>query len=784
MSHRHRLPIALAFLLFAATTAVPPARAEGPPVRGTPFLGAPGIHRSVAELMGDAAPRVGRDPRMAERRKQPHDRSGLPQAPDALPIAQWPPRPDRGFSSQSAEGGAAALTQPFSLTFTGATLFGTNPTFSFPPDCMGAVGPSQYVVAVNGRIVTFNKNTGAADGVMNLDIDVFFNSVRNGSSTSDPRIRYDRLSGRWFVVIINTSTPNRILIAVSDAASAGAISLSTIWTYFFIPIDTTPPAISNTCFADYPTLGVDANALYIGTNNFCGSPSQTFNSCDGFVVRKSSVLGAGPIVVTALRGLVPTAGSDGPYTPQGVDNFDPAATEGYFIGVSNQFFGRLVLRRVTDPGGAPAASGDITITTSSTSFPLKVPHLGNTGGANGQLSGLDDRLFAAHIRSNRLWTAHNIAVNNTGVATSGTRNGSRWYELQNVASPGIPAVFQSGTVFSASGSNTTDQPHWWIPSVMVSGQGHATMGFSNAGTNARANVAITGRLANDAFGTMFAPVLTTSSSTAYNPPSDPGSASIGRRWGDYSYTSLDPIDDMTTWTIQEFCDATNSYGCQVVKMTAPPPATPASATDVNAGEASAVTTVTGTAVSGSGFYDPGADLPGVPAFSHLAATVTNTGVTGTPPTVNSVTYVSPTQIQLDLNTTAASPNLPGEKYTVVVTNPDGQMISSAVLTVQSGVAGVEDPGPSRFGLEARGPNPASGPTQIEFSLSRPSEVRLAVVDVLGREVAVLARGAHPAGRHQVSWSGETPSGPAATGLYFLLYQAEGQTASRRIVRLR
>ena len=36
--------------------------------------------------------------------------------------------------------------------------------------------------------------------------------------------------------------------------------------------------ISNTCLADYPTLGLDANALYIGTNNFCGSPSQTFNS--------------------------------------------------------------------------------------------------------------------------------------------------------------------------------------------------------------------------------------------------------------------------------------------------------------------------------------------------------------------------------------------------------------------------------------------------------------------------------------------------------------------------
>jgi hypothetical protein len=29
---------------------------------------------------------------------------------------------------------------------------------------MGAVGPSQFLVFVNGRIKTFNKTTGVADG--------------------------------------------------------------------------------------------------------------------------------------------------------------------------------------------------------------------------------------------------------------------------------------------------------------------------------------------------------------------------------------------------------------------------------------------------------------------------------------------------------------------------------------------------------------------------------------------------------------------------------------------
>ena len=56
--------------------------------------------------------------------------------------------------------------------------------------------------------------------------------------------------------------------------------------------------------------------------------------------------------MTRFGGLVPTSSSDGPYTPQGVDNFDAGATDGYFIGTSNLFFGKLMLRRVTNPGSA------------------------------------------------------------------------------------------------------------------------------------------------------------------------------------------------------------------------------------------------------------------------------------------------------------------------------------------------------------------------------------------------------------------------------------------------
>ena len=53
----------------------------------------------------------------------------------------------------------------------------------------------------------------------------------------------------------------------------------------------------------------------------------------GYVVNKASLISGGPPVVTAFRQLLAPDTFVGPYTPQGVDNDDPAATEGYFAGV-------------------------------------------------------------------------------------------------------------------------------------------------------------------------------------------------------------------------------------------------------------------------------------------------------------------------------------------------------------------------------------------------------------------------------------------------------------------
>src|SRR5207245_5302660 len=97
-------------------------------------------------------------------------------------------------------------------------------------------------------------------------------------------------------------------------------------------------------FADYPTLGVDKFALYIGVNNFLSS-SGGVATRTGFVVNKASLLSGGPIVVTSFRNLDNDGLGNGIKTPQGLDNDDPNATERYLIGFDTFSTGILDIRR-------------------------------------------------------------------------------------------------------------------------------------------------------------------------------------------------------------------------------------------------------------------------------------------------------------------------------------------------------------------------------------------------------------------------------------------------------
>ena len=83
--------------------------------------------------------------------KQRRSRENLPGAPGAIEANQWP------IPDSKAPVADLGAPQTLGTQFDGAT--GPAETGAFPPDTMGAVGPTQVVVFLNGRLRTFNKTT-------------------------------------------------------------------------------------------------------------------------------------------------------------------------------------------------------------------------------------------------------------------------------------------------------------------------------------------------------------------------------------------------------------------------------------------------------------------------------------------------------------------------------------------------------------------------------------------------------------------------------------------------
>jgi hypothetical protein len=576
-----------------------------------------------------------------------------------------------GPAARQQRVGAAAIGPEQSLT-AGTSFLGAEVSDSgfVPPDSMGAVGPTQVLVFVNGRIRVFDKD--GNPGGLNVNDAAFWAPVSNGSEPTDPGVEYDRLSGRWILSAINTqNTNNRVMLAVS---SGPTITNTSSFTYFFFN-EAAPPPSAPARFADYPQLGVDANAIYIGVNEFSSaSAGGSFTGTSAFVIRKSSVTDGGPMVVTAFRGLASGTGP-GPSSPQPATDMDPSVDEGYIVGSDNQVFSKLDVRRISDPGGTPSISGNLGVTVPTTAAPLAVPAQGTPAGG---LDALDDRLFEAMMGegpdgTDTLWAAHNISVNSSGVG-GGNRDAARWYQLGTLDT--TPSLVQSGTLFDTAVSNPR---FFWMPSIAMNGQGHASLNTSTAGVGRFAEVASSGRLATDPAGQTDPFEITQSSSDSYNLGS-----SSPKRWGDYSQTVVDPNDNMTFWTFQEYTNSHNSWGVQVIKLEPPPPATPSTATPatVALGQCSVTVDVEGTSTDGSGFFDPGSD-PGGPGYvDHITADVTG-GVV-----VDGVTYTDPTHLTLDLDTRGATSG----PQDLTITNPDGQEVTSpGFLTVDTGVSGPTPP---------------------------------------------------------------------------------------------
>lgn len=431
-----------------------------------------------------------------------------------------------GFVNLAASppAGTGTGVRPLVVVAVGVHFLGLSSTNSScgcaPPDVQLAVGPSQVVEMVNLEGKIWNK-TGLA--LTSFTLASFF--ITGTDFTSDPKVLYDNLSGRWFASLLDVTT-GTIHVGVSNTSSAtGAWSIYSV--------GGTPAGY----FPDQPILGVSSKLVTLGGNVYNTSTSA-FLWGEVYALNKSSMLTGSTTYFSSFH-------STSWFSMHPVHSL--AATSTQYL-VTTGASGTVDLYKLTGlPSNhtSPTLSAATSLTVSSFSAPPAAPQKGTTK----LLDTSDTRVMDAVWRGGVLWTTFDTGCVPSGDST--TRSCVRLVEITTGATPAVAQDFNVAKLRSYTfyGALTLDS------SLNVG----VVFGYSNATTHP--TVAATAHLSSGALGSLLATkvlVVGTGSATKV-------CTSNVCRWGDYYGAAADPKSP-NFWVAGEYVAPTTFWATWIASI--------------------------------------------------------------------------------------------------------------------------------------------------------------------------------------------------------------------------
>ncbi|HKJ17528.1 MAG TPA: DUF11 domain-containing protein [Xanthomonadales bacterium] len=478
-------------------------------------------------------------PVYGEQSSMPEEKEGVAQRSDAgLSVGQTPPS---GPIVRALGPGLSTLGLDFQMS-----QFGVDTTFS-PPDTMGDIGPDHIVEMINGRYEVYDKQDGTvldsrslnsfwtnivglnlpqnicqADNTCSIDgAACMVNSDCASNFTFDPRIVYDRLSQRWVAISIDAAlgADNDFYLARSDTSDPTGN-----WEGLKFDSDTTGPAE----FHDYETLAVDMDAVTTCTQDFdSGNGGGGVESC--YTIPKADILAPVPTVANMTR-----FESNPPNLPSVSGSIQPALSFEAVADGTTPIFGvsggAIVRGDITGAGAAGAVlgpTGGIVGDPGHANPPAARQPAADPGAT---IENVAPRFVSNVIEiGDSIWAVHSVAG-------SGSNAALQWYEIEE----STDNLLQWGLI-----EDTNEDYH--EPSIAVNSMGDVLIGYSCSGPSLNVSTCIS--VGETIAGvTTFEPrqIVTAGAGLYYQ-------LIRGRnRWGDYSATVVDPDDECTFWTMQEF----------------------------------------------------------------------------------------------------------------------------------------------------------------------------------------------------------------------------------------
>ncbi|MEP6919595.1 MAG: lamin tail domain-containing protein [bacterium] len=507
-------------------------------------------------------------------------------------------------------------------TFKGEFLSGG----TIPPDTMGAVGITHVVTATNDRLRIQTR-----DGVELSRVTI--NSFWAGAtvkgvavaSAFDTKVYYDRFNDR-FILISSLNGPS-----INSGAGIAVTQTSDptgLWNRYTVASD---PAstVSAGHAIDYPSVGFNKNWIVVNENvfNYSGSAFTSYFGQQIFVLDKAAAYANTLSSVSLFEG--PVTACDGTEDAKQLGcgfTMAPALVEDnttdvdYLLEDWDNTAGQLRLSKITGTPSAPVLTVGTQFPQSTLSWRFNASRIGTTGGyapqkqqsafltSGTRIMANDSRIQNTVFRAGSLWTTHTVLLAQTptpaGTAVGGTTNPDthsavQWWQIDPTIETGlaVPPVQRAriedptadnchdgaaGTRTTGTCISTATQvgQFYAYPNISVNQNNDVLLGFTQFSNLTYPSSGYALRLVADPVNTTRDPVVFRPGQANYNIGAGSGTGRQNR-WGDYSGSQTDPLDDTTFWTVQEYAGAQRDFGigiagpwetwwAQVKPSTAPP----------------------------------------------------------------------------------------------------------------------------------------------------------------------------------------------------------------------
>ena len=412
---------------------------------------------------------------------------------------------------------------------------------SIPPDTMGAVGPNHVVTMLNDQVQIQNR-AGTVTNSTN-SILAWWAGAGTQSQVFDPRIQYDPYNNRWIACIGADGPPfwvgtSGLLLAVSQTSDPTGS-----WYYQKISADPT----NHVRWIDYPVLGFSKDwivvSVNIATNNGVHSAVEHARI---YMFNKTNALAGGSLFTTydvpSTNGvtIVPAVTYENTIsTVYLLGSWNSAPTNS--AGVSTA--GYLRLWTITGAVNSPTV-------TATTGFPSTGPWAFSSGVANflpqasigAKIDAGDARIKNVVYRNGYLWATHTVFL----PYANPTHSAIQWWQIDTSGS-----VAQVARIEDANAVNS-----YAYPSIAVNRFNDMLVGYSSFSSNQYPS-------ANYGYHAFTDGPTVTEPTYKYKAGVGPYYKTGGagdNRWGDYSATWVDPVNDGDFWTVQEYAEANVGTG--------------------------------------------------------------------------------------------------------------------------------------------------------------------------------------------------------------------------------